>query len=98
MVRVGLQSYLRITTTRMKQSTLQQHKEVAMLCEEGMTTIEARSALLVPQNTKQIIPPKTQNDIGKTDKYYKNCGMINHNVETCKKKEQTIVATTEVTQ
>jgi hypothetical protein len=29
----GLQSYLKIVTTRMKQSTLQQHKEVSMLCE-----------------------------------------------------------------
>jgi hypothetical protein len=32
----------------MKQSTLQQHKEVAMLCEEGMIIAEARSALLIP--------------------------------------------------
>ncbi len=31
--RAGLQSYLKIVTTRMKQSTLQQHKEVSMLCE-----------------------------------------------------------------
>jgi hypothetical protein len=30
-----------------------------MLCEKGMTTIEARSALSVPQNTKQATPPKT---------------------------------------
>jgi len=36
----------------MKQSTLQQHKEVAMLCEEGMTITQARNALLVPQNIK----------------------------------------------
>jgi hypothetical protein len=33
MFRVSLQSYIRITTTEMKQSTLQQHKEAAMLCE-----------------------------------------------------------------
>ncbi len=46
-----------------------------MLCEEGMTTTEARSALLV-QNTKQAIPPKTQNDTRKIDKYCTNCGMI----------------------
>jgi hypothetical protein len=44
----GLQSYLKITTIGMKQSTLQQHKEAIMLCEEGMTIVEARSALLVP--------------------------------------------------
>jgi hypothetical protein len=30
-----------------------------MLCEEGMTTIEARSALSVPQSTKQVAPTKT---------------------------------------
>jgi hypothetical protein len=47
MFKVGLQSYLRIVTTRMKQSKLQ-HKEATMLCEEGMTITKARSALLVP--------------------------------------------------
>jgi hypothetical protein len=42
---------------------------------------------------------KTQSNIGKTNKYYTNYGMTNHNVETCRKnKEQTIVATTEVAQ
>jgi len=47
MFEVGLQSYFIITIVGMKQSTLEQHKEVAMLCEEGMTTIEVRSALSV---------------------------------------------------
>ncbi len=51
-----LQSYLKIVTTGMKWSTLQQHKEVATLCEEGMIIAEARSALLVPQNTKHATP------------------------------------------
>jgi hypothetical protein len=46
--RTCLQSYFRIATTTMKWSTLQQHKEVAMLCVEGMTTIETRNALSVP--------------------------------------------------
>jgi hypothetical protein len=32
MFRAGLQSYLKITTARMKRSTVQQHKEVTMLC------------------------------------------------------------------
>jgi hypothetical protein len=32
----------------MKRLTPQQHKEVAMLCEEGMTTTKAKSTLLVP--------------------------------------------------
>ncbi len=47
MFRAGLQSYLRIVITRMKRSTLH-HEEATMLCEKGMTIIEARSALLVP--------------------------------------------------
>jgi hypothetical protein len=51
MFKVGLQSYFRNATTRMKRLTLQQHKEAAMLCEEGII-VEARSALLVPHNTK----------------------------------------------
>ncbi len=49
MFRAGLQSYLKIVTTRIQWSTLQQHKEVAM-CEEGMIIVEASSALLVPHN------------------------------------------------
>jgi hypothetical protein len=52
MFKVGLQSHLKITIVGMKQSTLQQHKEATMLCEEGVTTIEARSALSLPQSTK----------------------------------------------
>ncbi len=48
MFRASLQSYLRIVTTRMKRLTLQQHKQVAMLCEERMTTTKVRSALLMP--------------------------------------------------
>jgi hypothetical protein len=55
--------------------------------------------LLVPQNTKQATLTKTQSNARKNDKHCANCGMTNHNVETCKKKkEQTTVATTEVTQ
>ncbi len=68
-----------------------------MLCEEGMTTIEARSALSIPQSTKQAAQPKTQSNIRKIDKFYINCGMINHNVETCRKK-YIIVAATKITQ
>jgi hypothetical protein len=48
-----------------------------MLCEEGMTTTKARSALSVPRsNTRKI------------DKYCTNCGMNNHNVETSRKKKK----------
>jgi hypothetical protein len=43
----------------MRRSILQQHKEATMLCEEGMTTIETRSALLIPQNTKETTLVKT---------------------------------------
>ncbi len=70
-----------------------------MLCEEGMIIAKTRSALLIPHNIKQATPPKTQSNTWKIDKYCTNYGMINHNVETCKKKkEQTIVATTKVAQ
>jgi len=97
--RVSLQSYFKIAIARMKRSTLQQHKEVVMLCEEGMTTAKARNVLSIPQSTKQAPPPKTQSNTWKTNKYCTNYGMINHNVETCKKKKKhTIMATTEATQ
>jgi hypothetical protein len=95
----SLQSYLRITIAGMKRSTLQQHKEVVMLCEERMTNVETRSALSIPQSTKHVTSIKTQSITGKTDKYYINYGMINHNVETCKKKKElTTVVTTKATQ
>ncbi len=70
-----------------------------MLCEEGMTTVEVRNALLVPHSIKQAVLVKTQSNIGKIEKHCTNYGMTNHNVETCrKKKEQTMVATIEATQ
>jgi len=72
----------------MKQSTLQHHKVVAMLCEEGMIIIEAKSALSIPQNIEHVTPPKTKNNIGKTSKYCTNCEMNNHNVKTCIKKKE----------
>jgi len=72
----------------MKRSTLQQHKEVAMLCEEGMITLETRSELSIPQNTKEATLMKTQSNTRKTNKLCINCGMMNHNVETCKKKKE----------
>jgi hypothetical protein len=58
-----------------------------MLCEEGMTIAKARRALSISQSIKQATIPKTQDNIRKIDKYCTNCGMINHNVETCRKKE-----------
>jgi hypothetical protein len=59
-----------------------------MLCEEGMTIVETSSALLIPQRIKQAIPSKTQSNIRKTNKHCTNCGMTNHNVETCRKKKK----------
>ncbi len=47
-----------------------------MLCEEGMITVKARNALSIPQSIKQVIPTKTQSNIGKIDKHCTNCGMI----------------------
>jgi hypothetical protein len=70
-----------------------------MLCEEGMTIVEARSALSIPQNIKHAVLAKTQNNTWKISKHCTNYGMTNHNVETCKKKKkQTRVATIEATQ
>jgi hypothetical protein len=53
-----------------------------------MTIAEGRNAFSIPHNTKQVAPPKTQSNTRKNDKYCTNCGMNNHNVETCKKKKR----------
>jgi len=71
-----------------KRSTLQQHKEAAMLCEESMTTLEIRSELSIPQNTKDTTLMKTQSITRKTNEYCINCGITKHNVDTCKKKKE----------
>ncbi len=60
--KASLQSYLKIMIAGMKQSTLQQYKEASMLCDEGMTTVEIKKSLLVPQNTKQVASTKTQSN------------------------------------
>jgi hypothetical protein len=59
-----------------------------MLCEENMTILETRSELSIPLNTKKMTLMKTKNNIGKINKHCINCGMMNHNVETCKKKKE----------
>jgi hypothetical protein len=46
--KTSLQSYLKIATIGMKWSTFQHHKGATMLCEEMMTTTEARNALSIP--------------------------------------------------
>jgi hypothetical protein len=86
-------------TEVMKGSTLQQHKEARMLCEKGMTTTKSRSAFSIPQSTKKATLMKTRSNTWKTNKHCTNCGMLNHNVETCnKKKEETMVTTKEASQ
>ncbi len=62
--KAGLQSCFKILTIGIKHSTLQQHKEAAMLCEESMTSAKAKSALLEPQTIKQAIPTETQSTRG----------------------------------
>jgi hypothetical protein len=64
-----------------------------------MTIAEGRNAFSIPHNIKQVAPPKTQSNTRNNDKYCTNCGMNNHNVETCKKeKKETTVTTIEVAQ
>ncbi len=46
---------MRVTTTCMKRKTLQQHKEIALVCEEGISEIEAISNLSIPQSNKTIL-------------------------------------------
>ncbi len=66
-----------------------------MLCEEGMNIVEARNALSIPQYQASSTNKKKSNT-RKTYKHYTNCGMTNHNVETCRnKKKQTTMATIE---
>jgi porphobilinogen deaminase len=52
MFKASLLSYFIIANAGMKRLTLQQHKEVTMLCEERMIIAEARNALSVPHSTK----------------------------------------------
>jgi hypothetical protein len=40
MFKASLQSYFKIATLGMKWSTLKQHKEATMLCEEGMNILQ----------------------------------------------------------
>jgi len=59
-----------------------------MLCEKNMTIAKARSALSIPHNTKQATLVKTKSNTRKTNKHFTNYGMMNHNVETCRKKKE----------
>jgi hypothetical protein len=39
----------------LKREILQQHKEATLVCEKGITEVEAISNLLVPQSSKAIL-------------------------------------------
>jgi len=39
----------------MKKKTLQQHKEASLVCEKGISEVEAINNLLIPQNNKVIV-------------------------------------------
>jgi hypothetical protein len=43
-----------VITTSMKKKTLQQHKEITLVCEEGIFEVKAISNILVPQSSKII--------------------------------------------
>jgi hypothetical protein len=61
-----LQSYLTIAIVGVKQTTLQHHKEATLLCEEGMTLVEAQSTLLVLKVKKIVATPKPSMELEKT--------------------------------
>jgi hypothetical protein len=44
--------------SRHEEKTLQQYKEVALVCEEEISKVKVISNLLVPQNSKTILAQK----------------------------------------
>ncbi len=84
----GLQPYLRVAIASMKRKTLQQHKEKALVCEEGISEVEAISSVSVPQSNKTISTQKPQTILEKIRMYCTNCHRTNHNVETCRVKRK----------
>jgi hypothetical protein len=54
----GLQPYLHVARASMKKKTLQQHKETTLVCEEGISKVEATSNMLVPQSSKMVLAQK----------------------------------------
>jgi hypothetical protein len=50
----GLQPYLCVATISMKRETLQQHKEITLVCE-GIFEVEVISNLSLPQSRKTIL-------------------------------------------
>jgi hypothetical protein len=56
--RFGLHPYLRVAIASMKSKTLQQHKEVTLVCEKGIFEVEAINNMLIPKSNKTILIPK----------------------------------------
>jgi hypothetical protein len=65
-----------------------QHKEVALLCKEGMTPTKAQNALLILQVNKTLTTPKPHMEPRNISKHCINYGRDNHNIETCKVKKR----------
>lgn len=68
-----LPSYLCIITIGMKMVTLQQHKDLALLCEEGILEFEIQSFLLIFQVSKTIRVTITLIVARKPNMYCINC-------------------------
>jgi hypothetical protein len=67
----------------MKRATPQQHKELALLCEERISKLAAQSFLLVLQVLRTIVTTIGQTIACKPSMYYTNCHYTNHNMEAC---------------
>jgi len=96
--RSRLQPYLCAIIKGMKKETLQQHKEVVLVCEEGIFEVEAISNLLVPQSNKVVLVQKPYIVTKQIGMYCTNCHRTNHNVETyrVKRKEDPVPVVSEV--
>jgi hypothetical protein len=73
--------------------------EATLVCEKGISEVEAINNLLILQNSKTILVEKPQAIIEKIRMYYTNCHWTNHNVKTCrvKRKEESIHVVCKVT-
>jgi hypothetical protein len=70
-----------------------------LVCEEGISKVEAINNLLVPQSSKTLLAQKPQIVLEKIGMYCTNCHRKNHNVETyrVKRKEDFILVVPKVT-
>jgi hypothetical protein len=84
----GLQPNLHVTIVSTKRKTLQQHKEVVLVCEKGIYEVKVINNLLIPHNSKTISAQKPHTIIEKSRMYCIIYHRTNHNVETYKVKEK----------